>query len=345
MNRSIKSIISAAVLAAAACSCGQQPATKAAAAVNQQAEEHLPVVSVAKSTRQDVAQDAVYSSTIQAKAVNNIAPQTAGRIQKLNVEIGDFVNAGQILAEMDKVQLQQAELRLKNEEVELERIRSLYAEGGISQSDFDQVELSHKVNKTSYDNLLENTVLRSPLTGVITARNYDRGDLYAMAQPIYTVQQITPVKILVGVSESDYTKVRKGDSVTLTADALGGKEFTGSVNRIYPTMDAATHTFNVEVLVRNESRELRPGMYARVKVNFGSNNSVVVPDAAVVKQQGSGQRSVYVVDEDNVVTLCNVTLGRHFDGMYEILSGLEEGQTVVVKGHAALKAGVKVEII
>lgn len=330
--------------AAMICGCGQKPGAQQqeAAAV---AEEQIPAVSVEESRIETVPEYAVYSASVQANAINNIAPQTAGRIQKLNVEIGDFVSSGQILAEMDKIQLQQAELRLKNEADELERVRTLFNEGGVSQSDFEQLELAHKVNQSTYDNLLENTVLRAPISGVVTARNYDRGDLYAMAQPIYTVQQITPVKILVGVSESDYTKVKKGDKVEVGADALPGKSYTGSVVRLYPVMDAATHTFNVEVRIANERRELRPGMYARVKVNFGSSESVVVPDAAIVKQQGSGQRSVYVVGEDNTVALRNVTLGRHFDGKYQILEGLEAGETVVTKGHTALKSGVKVEII
>ena len=107
---------------------------------------------------------------------------------------------------------------------------------------------------------------------------------------------------------------------------------------------AATHTFNVEVQVRNENRQLRPGMYARVKVNFGDTFNVVVPDEAVVKLQGSGQRSVYVVEEDNTVSIRNVTLGRHYDSKYEILSGLEEGEKIVVKGLSALKSGIKVEV-
>ena len=303
-----------------------------------------PSVVVSAAQKQIVPQTGVYSSTIQAFAVNNIAPQTAGRIQKLNVEVGDFVSAGQILAEMDRVQLNQAELKLNNDEKELERVKGLYNEGGISQSDFESLELAFKVSKSSYDNLLENTILRSPVNGVITARNYDRGDLYGMAQPIYTVQQITPVKLLVPVSESEYQKVKRGDNVTLETDAFPGRSFTGRITRLYPVMDAASHTFSVEVNVSNENRELRPGMYARATVNFGSNESVVVPDAAVVKQQGSGVKTVFVLNPDNTVTTKVVTLGRHFGENSEILSGLEEGELVVVKGNSTLKNGEKVEV-
>ena len=332
-------------LAALLCGCkGQNSSTQAdpMAAALAQAD---PVVEVRAVYEEEVPQDAVYSSSVQAQAVNNIAPQSGNRIQKINVEIGDFVSQGQILAEMDKVQLEQAELKLKNDEAELARVRQLLDEGGISQSDFDQLQLAFNVSKSSFKNLQDNTVLRSPISGVVSARNYDKGDMYTMGQPIFTVQQITPVKILVGISESDYTRVKKGDKATVNADALPGKEFQGTIVRLYPTMDAATHTFMAEVQVRNEKRELRPGMYARVKVNFGSSNSITVEDAAVVKQQGSGQRSVFVLDEEtSTVSVRNVELGRHFDGKYEILSGLEEDEKVVVKGQAVLKAGQKVEV-
>ena len=326
-----------------AAGCGSQnnqaPATQQALQ-----EPQVALVSVVAAARENVPQTSLYSSTVQAKVVNNIAPQGAGRIQKLNVEVGDFVAKGQVLAEMDKVQLEQAQLKLRNDETELERVRTLLSQGGISQADFDQLELAFNVSKSSCRNIEENTILRSPVSGVITARNYDRGDMFTMGQPIYTVQQITPVKILVGISETDYTRVKKGDTVSITADALPGKEFSGTVNRLYPTMDPATHTFNVEVTVPNTRRELRPGMYARVTVNFGSTFNIVLPDTAVLKMQGAGTRSVFVVDPEGKAEMRVVTLGRHFDGKYEILSGLEEGEQVVVKGNSALKAGQAVQI-
>ena len=308
--------------------CGQQNSGSTAAVSTQQ--EAIPQVSIITAAKEKVPQTALYSSTVQANVVNNIAPQSGGRIQKLNVEVGNYVSKGQVLAEMDRVQL--------------ERVRALLAQGGISQADFDQLELACNVSRSSYSNIEENTILRSPVSGVVTARNYDRGDMYAMAQPIYTVQQITPVKILVAISETDYTRVHKGDRVSLSADALPGKSFEGTVNRLYPTMDSATHTFNVEVLVPNSRRELRPGMYVRVTVNFGDSNSITVPDVAVNKMQGAGTRTVFVLDEQDCAVVKIVTLGRHFDGKYEILSGLQEGDRVVVKGNSTLKAGQIVEI-
>ena len=330
-----------AILALSACGGGNEKQQQAAAPV----EVQLPSVVLEEAGRQMVASEGVYSSTVLANVTNNIAPQSGGRIQKINVEVGDFVSKGQILAEMDRVQLDQAQLQLSNAETELKRIKQLYEQGGISQSDYEAVELQCKVARTTFANLQENTILRSPVTGVVTARNYDRGDMFGMSAPIFTVQQIVPVKLLVGISEADYTKVKKGDRVSLTVDARPGKKYEGRIARLYPTVDPATHTFNVEIQVPNQNKELRPGMYAKVTVTFGQDNSVVVPDAAIVKMQGSGQRSVFVYNAaDSTVTEKIVTLGRHTEGKYQILNGVDAGDQVVVKGLASLRNGSKVTL-
>ena len=330
-----------AVAALMAAACGNNASKQTTQ--NVVVEEH-PSVKVAQVFVQKVPQEAVYTSTVQAYVKNNIVPQTAGRITKINVEIGDRVRKGQVLAEIDKAQLQQAQLQLHNAEIELERLRTLYNAGGLSKSDLDAIELQYNVAKTQVNNLIENTTLLSPIDGVITARNYDAGDMYAMSAPIFTVEQIKPVKLLVAVSESDYSKVKKGDRVSITAEAFPELTFDGKIDRIYPTIDPATRTFNVEVVVSNNYSTLRPGMFARVKINFGENENVVIPDVAVVKQQGSGERFVYVLNEDGTVTYQKIELGRRMGTEYEVLSGLVDGATVVTGGQIRLKDGIKVTV-
>lgn len=339
-NMNVRTIIYVAA-AVMAVSCGNN--NSKTAEQPQAAEVRLPNVTIMAASYKDVPQSDVYTANVEAYAKNNIAPQSPSRIQKIYVEVGDFVRAGQIVAKMDEVSLNQSKLSMANDSLEYSRIKKLYEQGGVSKSDFDAMELKYNVTRSQYQNLLENTILRSPVSGVITARNYDQGDMYG-GSPIYVVEQITPVKLYVGISEMDYTRVKKNDTVTLTADALPGKAFTGRIARIYPTIDAATHTFTAEVNVANRDRLLRPGMYARVTVNFGSNHSIVVPDDCVVKQQGSGVRSVFVLQADNTVKEIVVTLGRHFGTEYEILSGVAEGDKVVVKGQASLKNGSKVNV-
>lgn len=306
--------------------------------------EELPVVDVVTVKAQDVPQTMTYTSTVQAFVRNNIAPQMSGRITRINAEIGDFVKKGDVLAEIDKAQLLQAQLQLQNQEVELARLQALYDAGGLSKSDLDAVTLQYNVTKTQVENLKENTTLRSPVDGVVTARNYDAGDMYAMSAPIFTVEQIRPVKLLVGVSEMDYSKVKKGDSVQITADAVPGKTFYGKVGKIYPTIDPATRTFTVEIIVENNYSTLRPGMFSRVTINFGTNHNVVIPDVAVVKQQGSGERFVYVLNNDGTVTYQKVVLGRRMGTEYEVLEGLADGAKVVTGGQIRLKNGVKVKV-
>ena len=330
--------VAAAVIAAASCgNIGKKDAQQAVVAAD-------PAVSVEQVSVREVPQLATYTSTVQAYVKNNIAPQMSGRIAKINVEIGDVVKKGQILAEMDKTSLIQAQLQLQNQEVELQRIKTLHEAGALSKSDYDAVELACNVAKTQVENLEENTILRSPIDGVVTARNYDAGDMYAMASPIYVVEQIKPVKLLVGISESDYTKVKKGDSVVINADALPELTFNGKVEKIYPTVDPATRTFTIEVVVANNYSTLRPGMFARVTVDFGSNNNVVIPDVAVVKQQGSGERFVYVLNADGTVTYQKVVLGRRMGTEYEVLEGLSDGDKVVTGGQIRLKDGIKVTV-
>ena len=323
--------------------CGSNNAKKADAQP-EAVVETAPSVAVAQVSKRDVPQDATYTSTVQAYVKNNIVPQAGGRITKINVEIGDFVKSGQVLAEIDKAQLQQAQLSLQNQEVELARLRSLYEAGGLSKSDLDAIELQYNVSKTQVQNLIENTTLLSPIDGVITARNYDAGDMYSMSAPIFTVEQIKPVKLLVAVSESDYSKIKKGDKVSVKADAFPDLTFDGKIERIYPTIDPATRTFTVEVVVPNNYSTLRPGMFARVTVNFGTNRNVVIPDVAVVKQQGSGERFVYILNEDGTVSYQKVELGRRMGAEYEVLSGIADGARVVTGGQIRLKDGIKVSV-
>lgn len=310
---------------------------------NGKQELDSPVVSVVTAQKDIVPLTSEYSSVVEAKVVNNIAPQSAVRINAIHAEVGDYVEAGKVLAEMDPVSLQKAKLQMTNDKNELDRARELYSVGGISKSDLELLELSASLSRSTYENLEENTVLVSPVTGYITARNYDAGDMYTMGQPIYVVEQIVPVKMVINVSESDFSKVKEGMPVRISLDAYPGEVFNGKLSLIYPTIDPATHTFSVEVEAKNADRRIRPGMFARVVIEFGENNSVVLPDIAVIKQTGSGERFVYKV-VDNKAEYVKINVGRRMGDRYEVLSGVDEGDLVVVKGQNRLKSGIEVTI-
>jgi RND family efflux transporter MFP subunit len=185
--------------------------------------------------------------------------------------------------------------------------------------------------------------LLSPINGIVTARNYDNGDMYSGALPVLVVEQITPVKLLINVSEIYYTKVRKGQPVKIKLDVYGNEEFEGVVNLVYPTINAATRTFQVEIRVANRDTKVRPGMFARVTLDFGTINNVVVPDVAVEKQSGSGERYVFVYENGKVARKV-IELGRRMGDEYELVSGVENNSQVVVAGQSRLLDGMEVRL-
>ena len=306
--------------------------------------QSAPVVSVITAQAEDVDLVNTFTSNIEPFATNNIVSQTSGRIVSINAEVGDHVRKGQLLAKMDDVNLAKTRMQYVNDSTELGRLTELHKIGAVAQSDYDLAKLSLDITKKTYNNLLENTYLRSPINGVVTARNYDQGDMYAMTQPIFVVEQITPVKMLINISESLFTQVNKGMEFDIAVDAYPDEVFKGKVNLIYPTISSTTHTFPVEVICQNTDQKLRPGMFARVTAIFGTNHNVVVPDIAVVKQQGSGEHFIYVLNADNTVTYTKVELGRRLGNRYEITAGLNEGDKIVTEGQVRLKNGVSVTV-
>ncbi|MCR4738579.1 MAG: efflux RND transporter periplasmic adaptor subunit [Bacteroidales bacterium] len=292
---------------------------------------------------QDVEQVYEYTATVEAEAVNNIAPLTGGRIDKIYVEVGDRVSKGKVLVQMNENSLKQSKAQLDNLKTSFNRLDELYKVGGCSKSDWDAMKTQLDVAQTTYDNLLENTRLISPINGVVSARNYDSGDLYG-GLPVVTIQQINPVKMKINLSESLFQKVKVGMPVSVKVDAYGDEEFKGRISLIYPTIDGATHTFPVEVQLPNANSRVRPGMYARVTVNFGTSHHVVVPDEAIFRQQGSGNRYVYVY-KNGKVSFNQVEIGRHIDNSYELLSGnVQDGDMVATTGLARLKDGLEVNV-
>ncbi|MDY6106263.1 MAG: efflux RND transporter periplasmic adaptor subunit [Candidatus Limisoma sp.] len=301
-------------------------------------------VEVATGVEREVEETGSYTGTVEAFVTNNIAPQANGRIKKVLVEVGDHVRAGQTIATMDDVSLAQAKLQMDNNELEFNRVDELYKVGGTSKSEWDSKKLALDISRRNYNNLLENTKLVSPISGIVTKRNYDSGDMYRSGEPLYTIEKITPVKLLVNVSESLYTKIKKGMDVDFTLDVYGDELFKAKVHLIYPTIDPATRTFPVELIVANGNERVRPGMFARVIINQGRVKRVLVNDRCIQKLMGSGDRYVYVV-KDGVAKYRKVTLGQRFNNEFEILEGLSAGETVVMTGQTRLKDGAKVQII
>ncbi|MDE6157531.1 MAG: efflux RND transporter periplasmic adaptor subunit [Muribaculaceae bacterium] len=305
--------------------------------------EELPIVTVDIAHRMEVPQKKVYTANVEADNLNNIAPASPNRIKKITVDVGDRVRAGQTLVELDRANIDQLRINLEQIEREYNRAVQLLEIGGGTQQSVDQLKAQLDASRTQYDNLLENTVLSSPISGVVTARNYDPGDMTGNL-PVLTVGQLAPVvKVIINISENDLALVKAGMPVEVSFDAFPGETFSGRIQRVYPTVDPATRTFSVEVQIANSAERIKPGMFARVAIDLGSQQNVVVPDRAVVKQTGSGNKYVYVLS-DGRVSYKKVTLGQRFDTTYELLDGIADGDTVVITGQTRLADGVAVEV-
>src|SRR5690554_511850 len=290
-----------------------------------------------------VDQISTFTATVEADKVNNIAPAMGGRIRQIYVDVGSYVKKGQVLVAMDAATFSQQETQVATLRRDYERYRELYEVGGISKQQLDQAKTQLDVAETAMENLSENTRLISPLSGVVTARNYDPGDV-AMQLPILTIESMNPVKVTLNVSERYYSQVSIGMPVEVQADALGDEVFEGKISLIYPTIDPMSYTFTVEVTVPNSNQKLRPGMFSRVKMNFGSNDRPLLSDLAVLKQVGSNDRYVFV-EENGKAKYTLVQLGVRIDDKYEILSGLNAGDKVIIHGNTNLIDGSEVEVV
>ena len=305
--------------------------------------DEKPRVKLAEVSSRPVEQIQEYTATVEAEVKNNIAPSSPVRIDRIFVEVGDRVSKGQKLVSMDAANLKQIKYQLDNQQIEFKRIDELYKVGGASKSEWDTAKMNLDIRETSYKNLLENTSLLSPINGVVTARNYDNGDMYSGGEPVLVVEQITPVKLYINVSEGYFTKVKKGAPVSVKVDVYGDEELEGKISLVYPTIDPATRTFPVEIQLVNRDQRVRPGMFARATLNFGTQDHVVVPDLAIVKRAGSGDRYVYVY-KNGKVSYNKVELGRRMDTEYELISGVDNNSQVVIAGQSKLADGVEVEV-
>lgn len=322
------------------CACGSSDKSKEKV----EKTEELPQIEVDVAASRDVDRINVYTSNVEADNTNNISPSTMNRIKQINVEVGDRVHRGQVLVTLDRANIDQLKVRLDNAEREFNRAVQLLEIGAGTQQSVDQLRTELEAARTQYRNMMENTVLTSPITGVVTARNYDPGDMSG-ASPILTIGQLTPiVKAMINVTENDLSLLRKGMPVKVTFDAYPADTFPATISRIYPTVDVASRTFQAQVDIPNSREKILPGMFGRVEVNLGSRNSVVVPDRAIVKQTGSGNRYVYVYSNGRV-SYNKVELGNRIGNEYELLSGVADGDTVVVAGQSRLADGVEAVIV
>jgi len=332
--------------------CAPKDKTAGGKSANASAEVKTTIpVRVMAVTRTKIARTIDYTATIQAFEEVNMAPSTPGRVDKIYVEVGDRVQKGQKLFLMDRTQYYASKIQLSNLEKDLARMDTLLKVGSIKEQTYDQTKAQYEVMKTNVDFMEENTQLEAPFSGIITGKYLEDGELYSGAPTasgkaaVVTLMQINPVKVIVSISEQYYPLIKNGMKARVTADVYPDKEFEGRIFRVYPTIDAMSRTFRVEVEIPNNNQILRPGMFARVYIDMGQIEAFVVPADAVLMQEGTNDRFIFVVS-GNTASRRLVKLGKRFDDKVEIAQGdLKEGDNLVIDGQARLSDGSSVEIV
>lgn len=292
-----------------------------------------------------------FSTNLSPYEEINLAPASPGRVEKVFVKVGDRVSKGMLLAKMDETQLNQAKIQLAQLETEYERMKALKETNSISAQQFDQVKTQVDVTRSSVKYMEENTKIVAPFSGVITGKYFENGELYSGAPntqagkaAIVTIQQIESLKAIVSISEKYFTELKTGISMNVTSENYPDEVFVGKIERIYPTIDPLTRTFKIEVKVINNGSKLRPGMYSKADLKLGEVAAIVVPEIAIVQQEGTNNRFLFI-NQNGVAKKVKIELGERINDQLEVISeDLKEGDELIIAGQAVLMDGSKVKV-
>ena len=333
-----------------ACSSKKNPeAAQNASASAEKATIPVKVMTLAKTK---IARTIDYTATILPFEEVNMAPSTPGRIEKIYVEEGDRVSKGENLFLMDRTQLYQQKVQLASLEKDLSRLDTLLKSGSARQQQYDQLKTQYDVTKTNVEFMEANTLLKAPFNGIVTGKYFEDGELYSGTptttsgrSAVVTIMQINPLKVDVGITEQYYPLIRKGMKAEIDADVYPGEKFTGNVFRIAPTINPATRSFIAEIEVPNKNELLKPGMFVRVSMDLGEVETFVVPASAVLLQEGTNVRYVFI-NENGIAKRTEVVLGKRFNDQLEIISdNLKVGDKLVSEGQSRLLNDDKIEVV
>jgi len=311
----------------------------------------VEIVKTMTVSKENVLQSVDFTATLLPFEEVYLAPASPGRIEKLNVEIGDYVTKGQIVAIMDRTNLEQARINMLKLEADFKRLDTLKKTGSIADQQYDQIKSAYEIAKTTYNFLLGNTQLKAPFSGVVSGKYFEDGEIYTGAPTtsagkpaLLTIVQINQLKAQIGISSTYYTQVLEGMKAEVQSDLFPDIAFQGEVFRIYPTIDNMTKTFTVEIRIQNEKMKLRPGMFSKIKLHLGKGDAILIPTISVLKQTGTNDMYVYLYKEGKAIKQA-VHMGRIIDDKTEILSGLKEGDEIIYVGQNKVSDQMSVKVV
>ena len=333
----MKKILMYSLAALALMACSKQQATT-------EEQERVEQVRTTVLQPREIEREISVSTNLQGYLTINVAPSVTGKIEHVFVEVGDEVKKGQPLVTMDQTQYKTTKISLTNLETERNRIQQLLRAGSATQQQFDQIDAQYSSTKEQLEFLQVNTYCKAPFAGVISAKNYEDGELYS-GQPIVVLTLIDKLKALVAIPENYFPKFKPGMKLNLTSEIYPGKVFPAIVEVVYPTIDASSHTFQVKIVIPNDKKLLRPGMYVTTTIGLGKAKTIVAPYQAVEKLVGANDRYVFLNDNGRAKRV-SVELGQRFDQEIEIIAPeIVPGVEMVTTGQHKLVDGVKLNVV
>ncbi len=308
---------------------------------------------------EDVAETYTTSATFVSDERVEIASRISGFIRDLSVREGEAVKKGQVIVSIDpteaqssideaKARLTQAKRKAAEAEAEYQRYRNLFEQQLVAEQAFHKIELQHqlaqedlRVAQSALDqarSLLEYARIKSPVNGIVVEKYKQAGDLTTPGATILAVEDPTRIVLRTFINEAYLQYIKQGDAVRIHLDKQQ-QPMMGEVSHIVPSADPATHSYMVKIVIADTSR-ISVGMFARVDFDIGHKQVITVPTKAIVTQ--ADLPGVYAVDDKDIAHFRMVRTGRRFDDTVEIISGLSEGDRIVVTSQPAVKTGDKV---
>ncbi len=313
------------------------------------------------AVRTQIPRTVMATGELEAENAMEVSTRLMGHVREVLVNVGDKVETGQLLAQIDdtdmlarkrqaEAAIDEAEAVLANAETNLARFERLYAEDSVSKSQLDDARTARDRARAGLNRAeaalsevevqLDYLRIEAPAPGTVTRRLVDPGDMASPGQPLLMLEQTGIMKVLAGLSEKDVDLVGVGKEVTVRITSLAQATYTVPIARIKPAANPMSRTFDLEAYLPNESGRLRSGMFARVEVPVGTREAVLVPREAVHER---GQLTgVWVVGEDGIAHLRWIRVGQTLGDEVEVISGLEGGERVVLRADLPLVEGDKV---
>ncbi|GIV44346.1 MAG: MexH family multidrug efflux RND transporter periplasmic adaptor subunit [Bacteroidia bacterium] len=306
-------------------------------------------VNVTTIQRQLIKDKLVMTGTSSSFKEVTVMSETQGRILSMNVEVGQKVSAGQVIAVVDEelkvAQLKTAQANLEKAQKDLERFETLLKEKAATEYQVEGAKLQVKLAEAQYivaKRQVEDSKIKSPVSGTVIMKMLETGMMVGPASPVVTIADLSQIKVRVNVPEKDVYKLKINQTVEVSFEAIGKQKFNGKIYTIADKADEA-HTFLVEILVPNPQGIIKAGMFATVDFQLPSErNAMLIPRKAI---DGSLKTPTVYVAQGNKAIKKEVVLGVEKDTYVEVVNGLDESDLVIISGQNNLTENAEIEVI